>query len=72
MNIKLQMFEILAAMPYSWTFATSCSKWLLLRAVVDLNAFWQQLQPAPMIGISQKANVSDGLYQFQYFMFQIQ
>lgn len=72
MNIKLQMFEILAVVPCSWTFAISCSKWLLLRAVVDLNVFWQQLHPAPMIGISQKADVSDGLYQFRYFMFQIQ
>lgn len=72
MNIKLQMFEILAVVPCSWTFAISCSKWLLLRAVVDLNVFWQQLHPALMIGISQKADVSDGLYQFRYFMLQIQ
>ena len=66
------MSEMLAVMPCSWTIAISCSKWLLLRVVVDLNIFWQQLHSVPMIGISQKADVSDGLYHFWYFMLQIQ
>lgn len=41
-------------------------------SIVDLNILWQRLQPAPVIDTSQKADVSDGLYQFQLFRFQIQ